>query len=167
MGALWIHKQLQATEIGHTALHGAYDKLAGVEAFHSKQFRWDTPIDEESWRHGHNVRHHGATNVAGKDPDIHFGTVRLTEQTPHARYHRFQLATALAVIFPNFSFFIGSHVSGLNDVFFDNGRHDKLDILPDRSKESVRGAWKKALRKDALYRLYNYVLWPALAGPMF
>ena len=25
--ALWIHKQLQATEIGHTALHGAFDKL--------------------------------------------------------------------------------------------------------------------------------------------
>ncbi|MGH9394197.1 MAG: 2-oxoacid:acceptor oxidoreductase family protein, partial [Terriglobales bacterium] len=36
---------------------------------------------------------HGATNVAGKDPDIHFGTVRLTEQTPHNRYHRHQLAT--------------------------------------------------------------------------
>ncbi|HEY8091455.1 MAG TPA: hypothetical protein VIF09_26505, partial [Polyangiaceae bacterium] len=119
VGALWIHKQLQATEIGHTALHGCYDKLPGVEAFHSKQFRWDAPIDEESWRHGHNVRHHGATNVAGKDPDIHFGTVRLTEQTPHAGYHRFQLATALAIIFPNFAFFIGSHVSGLNDVFFD------------------------------------------------
>ena len=26
VGALWIHKQLQATEIGHTALHGAYDR---------------------------------------------------------------------------------------------------------------------------------------------
>ena len=50
VGALWIHKQLQATEIGHTALHGAYDRLPGGEAFASKKFRWDTPIDEESWR---------------------------------------------------------------------------------------------------------------------
>ncbi|HEY6460166.1 MAG TPA: fatty acid desaturase [Polyangiaceae bacterium] len=167
VGALWIHKQLQSTEIGHTALHGAYDRMPGAEAFASKEFRWDTPIDEESWRHAHNVRHHGNTNVAGKDPDIHFGTVRLTEQTPHAARHRWQLLVALAVIFPNFSFWIGTHVSGLNDVFFDNGRPEKLDFLPDRSRASVRLAWKRGLRKYVPYYLYNYVLWPALAGPMF
>src|SRR5204863_173022 len=74
--SLWVHKQLQATEIGHTALHGVYDGLEGAERFSSKTFRWDIPIDEESWRHGHNVRHHGNTNIAGRDADIHFGTVR-------------------------------------------------------------------------------------------
>jgi NADPH-dependent stearoyl-CoA 9-desaturase len=46
--ALWIHKQLQAIEIGHTALHGAYDRIEGAERFRAKGFRWDTPIDEES-----------------------------------------------------------------------------------------------------------------------
>lgn len=167
VGALWVHKQLQATEIGHTALHGAYDKLPGAEKFASKTFRWDTPIDEESWRFAHNVKHHGNTNVAGKDPDIHFGTVRLTEQTPHERSHRRQLAIAVSVIFPNFTFFIASHSCGLNDVFFDNGLPGQVDILPDRSKASVRAAWKKGLRKYVPYYLYNYVLWPALAGPMF
>ncbi len=34
--ALWLHKQLQATEIGHTALHGAYDGLPGAERFYAK-----------------------------------------------------------------------------------------------------------------------------------
>jgi fatty acid desaturase len=165
--ALWIHKQLQSTEIGHTALHGAYDHLAGAEAFASKTYRWDTPIDEESWRYAHNVRHHGNTNIAGRDPDIDFGTVRLTERTPWMRRHRWQLPLSLAVIFPNFSFFIGGHASGLNDVFIDNGRPEKFDILPDRSPESVRAAWRKALRKYVPYYLYNYVLWPVLAGPMF
>jgi linoleoyl-CoA desaturase len=167
VAALWIHKQLQATEIGHTALHGAYDRLPGAGAFASKEFHWDTPIDEESWRYTHNVRHHGNTNIAGKDPDIHFGTVRLTEQTPHDEHHRRQLAVALAIIWPNFLFLIGSHVSGLNDVFFDNGLPGKTDILPDRSRESVRAAWKRGLRKYVPYYLYNYVFWPALAGPMF
>lgn len=167
VGALWIHKQLQATEVGHTALHGAYDRLPGAEKFASKTFRWDTPIDEESWRYAHNVRHHGNTNVAGRDPDIHFGTVRLTERTPWNPRHRAQLAVALAVIFPNFSFFIGSHACGLNDVFFDNGLPERLDILPDRSTASVRKAWRQGLRKYVPYYLYNYVLWPALAGPMF
>jgi fatty acid desaturase len=167
VSALWVHKQLQATEIGHTALHGAYDRLPGAERFASKTFRWDTPVDEESWRYAHNVRHHGNTNVAGRDPDIHFGTVRLTEQTPHNSQHTRQLAVVLTVIFPNFLFFIASHASGLNDVYFDNGRPEKLDFLPDRSKASVRKAWRQGLRKYVPYYLYNYVLWPALAGPMF
>ena len=91
VGALWVHKQLQSTEIGHTALHGAYDRLPGGEAFASKRWRWDTPIDEESWRLAHNVRHHGNTNVAGKDPDTDFGPVRLTQHTEHTPAHRWQL----------------------------------------------------------------------------
>jgi linoleoyl-CoA desaturase len=167
VGALWVHKQLQTAEIGHTALHGAYDRLPGAEMFGSKTFRWDAPMDEEAWRYAHNVRHHGNTNVAGKDPDIHFGLIRLTEQTPWSPRQRFQLAMVIAIVFPNFAFFIASHACGLNDVFFDNGRPEKTDILPDRSKESVRGAWRKGLRKYVPYYLYNYGLFPALAGPFF
>ncbi len=165
--SLWIHKQLQATEIGHTALHGAYDKLEGGEAFRSRTFRWDVPIDEESWREGHNVKHHGNTNVAGKDPDIHFGPARLTVQTPHRPSNRFQLPFMLGVLAPNFTFLMNTHFTGLNDVFLDNGLEQRLDVLPDRSPASVRGAWKKALRKWVPYYLKNYVFFPLLAGPMF
>src|SRR5262249_12307587 len=121
VGALWIHKQLQATEIGHTALHGAYDKLSGAEGLASKSFRWDVPIDEESWRHGHNVRHHGNTNVAGRDPDIHFGPVRLTEQTPHAWGHKWQLPFTLGFLFPNFGSLMNLHFTGASDTFRNNG----------------------------------------------
>jgi NADPH-dependent stearoyl-CoA 9-desaturase len=46
VGALWLHKQLQATEIGHPALHGAYDRIPDAGRFASKNFRWDVPIDE-------------------------------------------------------------------------------------------------------------------------
>jgi len=163
--ALWIHKQLQATEIGHSALHGAYDRLPGAEAFSSKKFRWDTPIDEESWRYAHNVRHHGNTNILGRDPDVHFGPVRLTEQTPWTPKHRWQLPFALGVLFPFFGLVINMHVTGLSDAYTADGR--PFDILPDGSKESVRAAWKKALRKYAPYYLYNFVFFPALAGPFF
>src|SRR5262245_50446699 len=59
VGALWLHKQLEATEIGHTALHGAYDRIEGAPPeLHSRNFHWKVPIDEDSWRHGHNVKHH-------------------------------------------------------------------------------------------------------------
>ena len=167
VGALWLHKQLQATEIGHTALDGAYDRVPGGEAYASKTYRWDTPIDEESWRYGHNVRHHGNTNVAGKDADIHFGPVRLTTQTPHTPRNRWQLPFTLFVLFPNFTFLMNTHFTGLSDAMLDNGLAGKLDFLPDRSRASVRGAWRKSLRKYVPYYLYNYVLFPALAGPFF
>jgi linoleoyl-CoA desaturase len=165
--SLWVHKQLQATEIGHTALHGAYDKLEGAERYASKTYRWDVPIDEETWRYGHNVRHHGYTNIAGKDADIHFGHVRLTERTPHVPRPRWGLPVAIAVIWTNFGFFMNAHFTGINDVFYDNGQPGMLDFLPDRSTASKRRAWKQALRKWVPYYLYNYVLFPALAGPMF
>jgi linoleoyl-CoA desaturase len=162
---LWLHKQLQATEIGHTALHGAYDRLPGAESFASRRFRWDTPIDEESWRYAHNIRHHGNTNVLGRDPDVHFGPVRLTEQTPWSPVHRRQLAVALLVLFPFFGFVINTHVTGLVDSWAFGDRAP--DFLPDRSAASVTLAWKRALRKYVPYYLYNFVLFPALAGPFF
>lgn len=168
--ALWIHKQLQATEVGHTVLHGAYDRLEGRGRYDSKKFWWAVPIDEESWRYGHNVRHHGATNVAGKDADIHFGPVRLTEQTPHRPEHRYQLLFALGVLFPNFGFLMNLHFTGLNDLYWDNGlpgEKKQLDFLPDRSPESRRLAWKRALRKYVPYYALEYGLYPALAGPFF
>jgi linoleoyl-CoA desaturase len=167
VGALWVHKQLQATEIGHTALHGAYDKLPGAERFCSKTFSWDVPIDEESWRHGHNIRHHQYTNVAGKDPDIHFGVARLTEHTPYRPAHRAQLPFMLAFLAPNFGFFMNWHFTGLHDYYFGNGRPEEFDVLPDRSWKSAKEAHRKALRKYVPYYLKNYVFFPLLAGPMF
>lgn len=164
---LWLHKQLEATEIGHTALHGAYDGMEGAEAFQSKTHLWRVPIDEESWRYGHNVRHHGATNVAGKDADIHFGPVRLTTETPYdEKRHRFQTLFAALVLFPNFGLLMNAHFTGLSDALEGNGRGG-FDFLKDGSKESVRGAWKKALRKYVPYYAYEYVLFPLLAGPFF
>jgi linoleoyl-CoA desaturase len=167
VGALWLHKQLQATEIGHTALHGAYDKLDDNKGLESKTFSWDIPIDEESWRYGHNIRHHQYTNVAGKDPDIHFGPARLTEHTPHAPHHRFQLPFMLTVLAPNFTFLMNLHFTGLSDLYFGNGRPEQFDILPDRSWKSIKDSHRKALRKWVPYYLKNYLFFPILAGPMF
>jgi linoleoyl-CoA desaturase len=164
---LWLHKQLEATEIGHSVLHGAYDGLAGADAFRSKTFHWQTPIDEEAWRYGHNGRHHSATNVVGKDADIHFGPVRLTTQTPWKPHHRRQLPFALFVMFPNFGMLMNWHFTGLNDIYFGNGRDDALDFLPDRSTTSRKLAWRRALRKWLPYYGKEYVLFPLLAGPMF
>jgi NADPH-dependent stearoyl-CoA 9-desaturase len=164
--ALAVHKQLQTAEIGHSALHGAWDRLDGAERYSSRTFRWDAPIDEASWRQAHNVRHHGRTNVAGSDPDIHFGPARLTDQTPYSPWNRVALPFVLG-IFPSFLFVIGAHVTGVNDLLADNGRSDPLDFLPDRSLASARRALARAMRKWVPYYAKEFVLFPALAGPFF
>jgi linoleoyl-CoA desaturase len=165
--ALWLHKQLQATEIGHTALHGAYDGLDGAERYQSEKFAWDIPIDEESWRTGHNIKHHQYTNVAGRDPDIHFGHVRLTEHTPWRPAHRRQLLATLLVIFPNFGWMMNGHFTGLNDLYVGNGRKDGFDVIPDRSRKSVIEAYRRTFRKWLPYYAKNYLFFPLLAGPGF
>ena len=161
--ALWLHKQLEATELGHTALHGAYDKLPGAERWAAAGYRWDIPIDEESWCRGHNHRHHGNTNVAGRDPDIHFGNIRLTEQTPHQPHHRRQHLVAALLLAPAFTAGINLHVTGLAEVL----GHGPPDVLPDREPATLRAAWRRALRKFVPYYATNYVLYPALAGPLW
>ncbi len=165
--ALWIHRQLEATEIGHMALHGAFDKLGERTGLQSKTFRWKFPVDEESWRHAHNTRHHPFTNVVGKDPDIHFGFVRLTKDTPHRSIHFFQLPIFTFFIIPNFGSAINTHVTGLLDVYLGNGLSNEMDFLEDRTLSSALNAHRKAFRKWAPYYAENYILYPALAGPFF
>lgn len=175
--ALAIHKTLQASEIGHAALHGAYDNLPGAERFRSKTYAWDAPIDEESWRYGHNIRHHQYTNIAGKDGDIHFGGVRLTEHTPHRKGDRLRTLVTLALSLPNFAVVMNAHFTGLVDLYLGNGlgssggepagAGDGLDFLPDRSWKSVFHAHWRAYRKYVPYFAKNYVLFPLLAGPFW
>ena len=166
VGALWIHKQLQATEVGHTALHGTFDKLDGAERFHSKTFRWQTPIDEESWRYVHNVRHHQYTNIAGRDPDIHFGPLRFNEHTPYdEKLHRNQLWHAL-ILMANFASGINLRDTGVGDHLQENGRGG-YDIIEERSAANLRAATRKLLRKWVPYYGKEFVLFPALAGPLF
>jgi linoleoyl-CoA desaturase len=160
--SLWLHKQLQATEIGHTALHGAYDRLPGAERYQSKTFHWQVPIDEESWRLGHNVKHHQYTNVAGKDPDIHFGPVRNTAEAPHSFASYLGIPITMLVTFPSFAFFMNMHFTGLNDVYGSNGP-GVMDVLPDRSWKSIRQAHWRTLRKYVPYYAKEFVLFPVLA----
>ncbi len=77
--ALGISKILDNMEIGHNVMHGQYDWM-GDESLHSSQFEWDTAAPSYNWKHGHNVVHHTWTNVIGKDRDIGYGILRMTDQ---------------------------------------------------------------------------------------
>ena len=161
--ALWLHKQLQATEIGHPVLHGCYDAfLDKSDPMHSTNYSWDIPIDEEAWDRGHNRSHHPYTNVVGKDCDVHFGPVRLNARVPHEPAHYVQVPYTLFVMWPCFALGMNTHFTGLLDI-----TREKRDFLPDRSWKSFKGAAKMALRKALPHYGKEYVFYPALAGPLW
>ena len=49
-----------------------------------KTFEWDTACPADQWRHSHNYIHHTYTNIIGKDRDIGYGVLRMSEDQPWA-----------------------------------------------------------------------------------
>jgi linoleoyl-CoA desaturase len=162
--ALTAHKLLELMEIGHMALHGAYDDIAPGERFASQTFRWKAPIDEASWRMGHNVRHHQHTNIEGKDPDLNFGVLRLSPRVPYRLAHALQPVTNLAS-WLGFATAINLHVTGMLDIYLHEAA--KSDVLPDRTPATLRSARRAFRSKFVRYYGREFVFFPALAGPFF
>jgi linoleoyl-CoA desaturase len=163
VAALWLHKSLELMEIGHMALHGAYDRLPRASRYHAAVFRWKAPIDEASWRVAHNVRHHQYTNIEGRDPDLNFGVLRLSPRVPHRRAHWLQPFTNLMSWF-GFATAINLHVTGMLDIYLE---HANLQQLRDNKPETVRAAQRTFFSKLMRYYGREYVFFPLLAGPFF
>ena len=160
---LAAHKSLELMEIGHTVLHGAYDKLTSKHDFQSKTFRWKAPIDEESWRRAHNILHHRYTNIAGKDPDLDFGFLRLSARIPHRVFHRLQPWSNLAT-WSIFGLAIGLHVSGMIAVYWPSSTTERDN---PRTPTRLIEAHSRFLRKTIPYYAREFLFYPVLAGPFF
>ena len=78
VAALSVSKILDNMEIGHNVMHGQYDWMNDPN-LHSSKFEWDSAAPSKNWRHGHNVMHHTYTNIIGKDRDIGYGIIRMSE----------------------------------------------------------------------------------------
>ena len=161
--ALFVHKQLHGAEVGHTVLHGTFDKLPGAEGYRSKGYWWESPIDEQSWHEGHNIRHHQYTNVVGKDPDCRYGTIRLNGKVAFKPEHEHQAWQPLFV-WPSFSFNMAAHFSGIIDLYLRRGDYD---FIEKKDRATVLKVHRRFLRKLVPYWGKEYLLFPLLAGPMF
>jgi fatty acid desaturase len=152
--ALSVSKILDNMEIGHNVMHGQYEwmndpKLSG------KQFEWDTACPADQWRHSHNYMHHTHTNIVGKDRDIGYGVLRMSEEQPWKPYY------------------LGNPLwAGLLATFFEYGvaLHDleveriaEGEITLADKRELLKGIGTKVRRQAAK----DYLLFPALSGPLF
>jgi NADPH-dependent stearoyl-CoA 9-desaturase len=155
---LWVGKQLQNAEIGHTAAHGVYDRFPEARAFHRKRFVWRAPVHEESWIRSHNSVHHPHTSVAGVDPDHHFGPIRLSHLTKWRRYHVLNLPLLLVVHCFHMSL-TTLYYANLLDRVWPSGDFGGKELR----KESGLGG--RAVWKLAKHTCWEYGFFTLIAGP--
>ncbi|MEA2145983.1 MAG: NADPH-dependent stearoyl-CoA 9-desaturase, partial [Solirubrobacteraceae bacterium] len=150
--ALSLSKILDNMEIGHNVMHGQYDWTRDP-ALDSHRFEWDTACPGDQWRHSHNYMHHTHTNVLGKDRDIGYGILRMSEDQPWRPRDLGNpvYATLLALLFQ-----WGVAVHDLEVERIQAGEVTFAD-----KREILQAIWEKGRRQV----LKDYVVFPLLAGP--
>jgi linoleoyl-CoA desaturase len=83
---LSIAKILENMEIGHNVLHGQWDWMRDPD-IHSTTWEWDFITPAAAWKHTHNDLHHTWTNVLGKDKDVGYTTLRMSDAQPWQPYN--------------------------------------------------------------------------------
>ena len=150
--ALALSKILDNMEIGHNVMHGQYDWMKDP-ALDSKEFEWDTACPGDQWRYSHNYVHHTHTNVLGKDRDIGYGILRMSEDQPWRKRDLGNpvAATLLALLF---QWGVAAH-----DIEVE--RIEAGEITLDDKRDILKAVWEKGRRQV----LKDYVVFPLLAGP--
>jgi len=154
IAALSSSKILDNMEIGHNIMHGQYDWM-GEDAVHSKHFDWDTANSAEQWKRTHNYEHHTFTNVLGRDHDVGYGLLRMSEDQPWEP--RFLFNIPLAVILHSFF----QHFVAIQNLKLEDYLVYKTKSRAELAEE-FKPMWKKMRKQLAK----DYAVFPALAGPL-
>src|ERR1700710_1849784 len=152
--ALSLSKILDNMEIGHNVMHGQYDWM-NDPALSGKRFEWDNACPADQWRHSHNYMHHTHTNIVGKDRDLVYGVLRMSEDQDWRPYYLGNpaYATLLALFF--------QYGVALHDLEVERLTTGEAKLADKR--KLISGIWKKVRRQT----LKDYVIFPALSGPFF
>ena len=151
--ALSLSKILDNMEIGHNVMHGQYD-WTGDERLNGKTFEWDTSCPGDQWRHSHNYMHHTHTNIVGKDRDIGYGILRMSEDEPWRPYYLGNpLYAALLAAF--FQYGVAMHDVEAEQIAAGESTMD------EEKREKLQAVWSKVRGQT----LKDYVLFPLLSGP--
>jgi fatty acid desaturase len=163
---LFLHRNLESIELGHNILHGQYDYFPEIPEFHSRNFKWKSPIDEEGWRREHNNMHHVFTNVYAQDPDLTHGILRVNNRLPWNKFHLFQFPLYLFYFYPFMTYKFNAQNLGFNRAFIEK-------YFPSQEgyaslNYQIDGGDPKALRKRdfrAKFRVIfkEYYVFPLLA----
>ncbi len=151
--ALGLSKILDNMEIGHNIMHGQYDWMEDPR-LHSSAYEWDNAAPASQWKHGHNVVHHTYTNVVGKDRDVGYGLLRVSELQ---RWSPRDLGNPLYMALLGLMFQYGVALHELEVEKLTSGDKPMDDAKPILA--AIRAKAGAQAKKD-------YVLFPLLAGPV-
>ncbi len=126
----------------HDACHGAYSDKPWVNQLVSGSL-YLLGSNVLNWKIQHNVLHHTYTNIAGFDEDIDDkGPIRLSENKPLKKYHRFQFIYAF--------FFYGlMTINMLVNDFFRLFNYNKLGLVGKGN--ALRNEFIKMLLRKVVY----------------
>ncbi|MGN6187915.1 MAG: fatty acid desaturase family protein [Conexibacter sp.] len=150
--ALSLSKILDNMEIGHNVMHGQYDWM-NDPAVNGQAFEWDTACPADQWRHSHNYVHHTHTNILGKDRDIGYGVLRMSEDQ---KWHPYYLGNPVYAVLLALLFQWGVALHDLEVEKLNTGKASWKD-----KGAMLQAIWKKGRRQA----LKDYALFPLLAGP--
>ncbi|MFE7422292.1 fatty acid desaturase family protein [Rhodococcus sp. NPDC057529] len=154
VGALGVSKILDNMEIGHNVMHGQYDWMR-EPGLNSRVFEWDTVCPADQWKHSHNYMHHTYTNILGRDRDIGYGILRIDEAQ---KWNPYYLGNPVYAFLLMMLFEWGVMMHDLEAENVIQGKRKWRDVKP-----LLKGWWRKAGRQV----LKDYVIFPALTGPLF
>ena len=78
---LSFSKIVNNMELGHNVMHGQYDWMQHPH-LNSQKFDWDIVCPAPLWQHSHNYLHHTFTNIVGRDHDVGYHLIRVTDEQP-------------------------------------------------------------------------------------
>ena len=154
VASLSISKILDNMEIGHNVMHGQYDWM-GDPALSSRMYEWDSVCPSDQWKYSHNYIHHTYTNILGKDRDIGYGILRMDEEQKWTPYYLGNPVYALLLM----TFFEWGVL--LHDLEVEN------IVAGKRSWKDTKHLHRGMIRKIRNQTLKDYLLFPALTGPLF
>ena len=154
VASLSISKILDNMEIGHNVMHGQYDWM-GDPALNSRMYEWDTVCPSEQWKYSHNYIHHTYTNILGKDRDVGYGILRMDESQKWKPYYLGNPVYAF-LLMTFFQWGVALHDFEVENI-----------VAGKRSWKDTKHLHRGFVRKVRNQTLKDYLLFPALTGPLF
>ncbi|MEO7327346.1 MAG: acyl-CoA desaturase [Minicystis sp.] len=148
--ALATSKILENMEVGHNVMHGQYDWTRDP-ALDARTYEWDIVCPGDDWRHSHNYEHHTFTNVLGRDRDVGYEILRVSDQQAWRPFHVFQPISA-ALLAMLFQWGVGMHDLRITRT-----------LAGQQSVAELRRRARPFLRKAAWQLGRDYLLFPAIA----
>jgi linoleoyl-CoA desaturase len=149
----------------HDACHGAYSKKQWINDLLGGTL-YLLGSNVLNWKIQHNVLHHTYTNISGLDEDIDDkGMIRLSENRPLKRYHKYQFIYA-------FAFYGLMTVNTLVNDFIRLIRYNKFGLIHSQKKNVTSELFKMIARKIAYLFIIiglpllvtNFSIWQILLG---